>query len=217
MKHPSARKALPYGVGAVLIECPGEAPHEVAAALRRVAGVREAVPAAETVLVEMVDGVRPEEMVPALMSARATPGTESTGRGTVVLPVRFDGPDLEDVAALCRCDPDSLVQLVTDTLLTAAFCGFAPGFAYLTGLPDELHVPRLDSPRTRVPAGSVAIAGGYAAIYPQSSPGGWRIIGQLSVPDPGQLLFDPTRVLDGSPDPVLLTPGTRVQFTRSST
>jgi KipI family sensor histidine kinase inhibitor len=87
----------------------------------------------------------------------------------------------------------------------SAFCGFAPGFAYLAGLPDELAVSRLDSPRPSVPAGSVGLAGPWCGVYPTSSPGGWRLIGRTEVP-----LWRPDRV-----DTALLAPGTRVRFVRA--
>ena len=83
-----------------------------------------------------------------------------------------------------------------------AFGGFAPGFGYLTGLPPELHVPRRDTPRTRVPAGSVGLAGPFAGAYPRASPGGWQLVGRT---DAG--LFD----VDRRP-PALLAPGGRVRF-----
>jgi KipI family sensor histidine kinase inhibitor len=92
------------------------------------------------------------------------------------------------------------------TELHVAFCGFAPGFAYLAGLPDELAVPRLDTPRTKVEAGSVGLADRYAGIYPTPSPGGWRLVGHTDV-----TLFDHTRT-----PPALLSPGTRVRFVAES-
>jgi KipI family sensor histidine kinase inhibitor len=83
-----------------------------------------------------------------------------------------------------------------------AFLGFLPGFAYLVGGDELLHVPRLDEPRTQVPAGSVAIAGPYSGVYPRASPGGWRLLGSTSTP-----MFDATRE-----SPALLAPGDRVRF-----
>ena len=92
------------------------------------------------------------------------------------------------------------------TEFVSAFCGFAPGFAYLSGLPDELpEVPRLATPRTHVPAGSVALAGRWCGIYPTASPGGWRVIGHTDA-----TLFDVRRE-----PPALLAPGTRVRFVTS--
>jgi KipI family sensor histidine kinase inhibitor len=91
------------------------------------------------------------------------------------------------------------------TEFTVAFCGFSPGFGYLTGLPERFHVPRLSTPRMKVPAGAVAVAGPYAGVYPRSSPGGWRLLGHTALS-----LFDPQR-----DEPALLTPGTRVRFTNA--
>ncbi|WP_117211951.1 5-oxoprolinase subunit B family protein [Allorhizocola rhizosphaerae] len=117
----------------------------------------------------------------------------------IVVPVSWDGADLEDVARAWGVDDP--VEVMRGTVFTVAFCGFAPGFAYLSGLSGS--VPRLDSPRTSVPKGSVAVAGTYAGIYPRSSPGGWRLLGRTDVE-----LFD----LEREP-PALLEPGMRVRFT----
>ena len=98
----------------------------------------------------------------------------------------------------------ALVDDLTALVLTVAFSGFAPGFGYLTGLPDDLQVPRRATPRTRVPAGSVGLAGPFAGAYPRSSPGGWQLVGRTDA-----LLFD----VDRDP-PALLSPGVRVRFRR---
>ena len=126
------------------------------------------------------------------------------GRGEAVeLPVRFDGPDLAEVAELWGMARDEVAGMVTGTAFRVAFCGFAPGFGYLTGLPEPLQVPRRATPRTAVPAGAVALAGPYAGVYPRSSPGGWQLVGTTDVP-----LWDPDR------EPAaLLSPGTEVRFT----
>jgi KipI family sensor histidine kinase inhibitor len=97
------------------------------------------------------------------------------------------------------------IERLTEIEFTVAFCGFAPGFAYMSGLADEWSVPRLDAPRPRVPAGAVALAGAYAGIYPTASPGGWRLVGRTD-----QNLFDVRRE-----PPALLTPGTRVRLTEA--
>lgn len=90
---------------------------------------------------------------------------------------RFTGPDLPAVADLSGMSSEAVVRVMCEATLRVSFFGFAPGFAYLTGLPQQLQLPRRAQPRTSVPAGSVAIAGGYAAVYPRSSPGGWHLLG----------------------------------------
>jgi KipI family sensor histidine kinase inhibitor len=123
----------------------------------------------------------------------------------VRVPVRYggqDGPDLEATAAACGLDPASYVQRHCAGRYTVAMLGFAPGFAYLLGLDPALVAPRLATPRRQVPAGSVGIAGEQTGIYPQASPGGWRLIGRTEL-----TLFDPAR-----DPPSLLQPGDRVRF-----
>jgi KipI family sensor histidine kinase inhibitor len=123
-------------------------------------------------------------------------------RAPVLLPVRYDGPDLDEVAALTGLSPQEVAARHLAGRYTVAFGGFMPGFAYLTGLDPALRVPRRDSPRPRVPAGAVAVAGDLAAVYPAATPGGWRLLGTCDTP-----LFD----VDRTP-PALLTPGTPVRF-----
>lgn len=115
----------------------------------------------------------------------ARPGPASAR--LVKIPVRFDGADLEEVADLASTTPAGVIDQVVGSVLTVAFVGFLPGFAYLEGLPDALAaVPRRSSPRSAVAAGSVALGGGFAGIYPRASPGGWHLVGQT-----GFELFDP--------------------------
>ena len=118
------------------------------------------------------------------------------------MPVRYDGPDLADVAELTGLDEAEVVARHTAGSYRSGFCGFAPGFAYLTGLDESLHVPRRDDPRTKVPAGSVGLADEFTAIYPRDSPGGWQLIGSTDI-----TVWD----LDRDP-PALLVPGTPVRF-----
>ncbi|MEU3063001.1 5-oxoprolinase subunit B family protein [Streptomyces subrutilus] len=170
---------------------------------RRAAGelgaVRDIVPAARTVL---LDGVRD----PAALGARIArwelrPPAEDDGP-LVTVPVRYDGPDLAEVARLWGVAPGEVAGLVGAVVFRVAFCGFAPGFGYLTGLPERLHLPRRATPRTAVPAGSLALAGEYAGVYPRSSPGGWQLIGATDA-----VLWDPAR------EPAaLFAPGVRVRF-----
>jgi KipI family sensor histidine kinase inhibitor len=120
----------------------------------------------------------------------------------LICPVRFHGPDLNEAAQLTGRSVAEIVETMTATPLEVAFCGFAPGFGYLTGLPEYLHLPRRASPRPRVEAGSVAVAAGYAAIYPSGSPGGWHLLGHCDL-----TLWDLTRT-----PPALMVPGRQVRF-----
>ncbi|SDT73382.1 5-oxoprolinase subunit B family protein [Actinoplanes derwentensis] len=192
------------GAWGLLIECPdADRVEDWRAELwrRRAAGELQAVeivPGARTVL---LDGVAPG--TEALLAAwEPAPGEHRADGRIVEIPTVFDGADLDSVAGLWHVTRDEAVQRLVETRLTVAFSGFAPGFAYLRGFPDEWAVPRLDAPRPRVPAGSVALAGGWAGIYPTASPGGWRLVGRTD-----QTLFDVRRE-----QPALLTPGTRVQL-----
>jgi KipI family sensor histidine kinase inhibitor len=133
-------------------------------------------------------------MAGSALAGSALAGSAMAGTGSgpgrtrrVVIPVHFDGPDLDAVAAAAKTSPAEVVAMLTATELTVAFLGFLPGFAYLDGLPPALaDVARRASPRPVVPAGSVALAGGFAGIYPRPSPGGWQLVGST-----GFALFDP--------------------------
>lgn len=195
------------GPSAVLLEL--DSADAVSAAYGQLAAAREAgvlsaveiVPAARTVL---VDGVTDSADVATLLKTGECPTPSVVGSSKAVeIPMRYDGEDLDDVARLWGTDRAGVVAIHTATVFRVAFCGFAPGFAYLTGLDQRHHVPRRPSPRTRVPAGTVALAGPYSGIYPTASPGGWQCIGRTEM-----TLFD----LESDP-PALLTPGTTVRFT----
>lgn len=137
--------------------------------------------------------------------ARALESLEVEGR-IVEIPVRYggaDGVDLQAAADELGLSAEALIARHTAPLYTVAMLGFAPGFPYLLGLDPALQLPRLASPRTRVPAGSVGIGGAQTGIYPHESPGGWRLIGRTPL-----RLFDPERV----EAPALLAPGDRVRF-----
>jgi KipI family sensor histidine kinase inhibitor len=196
---------LPYGDSAVLLELAD--PARVLSLrdgllARQDPAIRAVVPAARTVLVEF-DPARtdPERIAGIAAGCVAEPADRSTG-DLLRLPVRYDGADLAEVAEHCGLSVPELVELHSATEYTVQFCGFSPGFGYLTGLDDRLRLPRLATPRTQVPAGSVAIADEYTGVYPRSSPGGWRLLGRTSA-----VLFD----LDHDP-PALLAPGRRVRF-----
>jgi KipI family sensor histidine kinase inhibitor len=196
------RQLLPVGDRALLVECPGEDPAGLASAVRaaRLPGVVDVVPAAATVLVTVDRPDRLPGLTPRILAARANsiPGTDEP----VVLSVHYDGPDLEVVSAATGMTPDEVIRLHQQGSYRVAFCGFAPGFAYLQGLDPALHLPRRSEPRIRVPAGSVAIAGPYTAVYPRATPGGWRLLGTCD-----DLLWDPAAV-----PPTRLLPGTPVRF-----
>ncbi|NKE55817.1 5-oxoprolinase subunit PxpB [Lentzea sp. PSKA42] len=169
----------------------------VRAALQGLEGIEELVPAARTVLVKgALNQVRE-----ALKDIDLTK-VPTTHPSEVTIPVIYDGPDLGLVAETAGISQDEVVTLHTDAVYEVAFCGFAPGFAYLTGLPESLQQPRLDSPRTKVPQGSVGIAGEFTAAYPRATPGGWRLIGRTEI-----TLFDPK-----AETPALLQPGDQVRF-----
>lgn len=181
--------------------------HRLDAALRaeRPEGVVEIVPGPETVLVVApgVDraGLRARLEAVARQERGQDPASGDLGK-TVTIPVVYDGADLDSVAELAGISVDEVVSRHAGRELVVGWLGFAPGFAYLTGLDPVLEMPRLDTPRTSVPVGSVAVAGPYSAVYPTASPGGWRLIGRTSV-----------RVWDVAGDPPsLFRPGMRVRF-----
>lgn len=135
------------------------------------------------------------------------PGEHSGHSGAPVeVPVRYDGEDLADAAAALGWSSEELVRRHLEEQWTVAFCGFAPGFGYLAGTKFEWDTPRRESPRTKVPAGSLALAGEFTGVYPRESPGGWQLIGHALVD-----AFD----LDRDP-PALLAPGASVRFVESS-
>lgn len=210
-------RVLPYGERALLLEVTST-PEAMAlyAAVDRarsrpgtplaetqlvLADVVEVVPAARTVLVTFTNAEAVARAAPVLAALPVVAAADDDA-GEVVICVHYDGPDLADVAALTGLSTDELVARHTGSSWRVAFIGFAPGFAYLTGGDPALAVPRLASPRPRVPAGSVALAGEYSAVYPSASPGGWRLIGTTSA-----AVFDVQR----NP-PALLRPGTTVRF-----
>ncbi|GHH76036.1 allophanate hydrolase [Streptomyces sulfonofaciens] len=196
---------LPVGEHALLVELDsGDEAEALHAELlkRRAAGslrVREIVPAARTVLLDGVDD--PVGLAGRLMSWSIPPRPVRAGE-VIGIPVRYDGPDLADVAEVWGVRPQEVAAVHAGTEFRVAFCGFSPGFGYLTGLPDRYRVPRRATPRTGVPAGSVALAGPYTGVYPRTSPGGWQLIGTTDA-----VLWDPARV-----PAALLAPGARVRF-----
>ncbi|KAA9108512.1 5-oxoprolinase/urea amidolyase family protein [Microbacterium rhizomatis] len=206
-------RVLPMGDRAVLVEVDGLgevlALHKRLAASRP-AGVVDLVPAARTVLVR-VDGAAlsvtaARAWIEGAAADWSTPRDAApTPDGTLELGVRYDGPDLADTAALLGLTPGQLIAQHAAAEWTVAFTGFAPGFGYLVSPGWTHEVPRLDTPRTRVPRGAVGLAAGFTGAYPRETPGGWRLIATTDA-----RLFDPDAVAPASP--VLLAPGTRVRF-----
>jgi KipI family sensor histidine kinase inhibitor len=196
-------RILPYGDDALLVE-PDDASSVLpwANAASGEAGVLEVVPAARTLLVRTAPDVldRVARRLPHL--AVDVPHPDAANGDEVVLDVHYDGLDLDETADELGLSTDRLVQLHAAGEYVVAFCGFAPGFAYLRGLDPALQIGRRSEPRTRVPAGSVGIAGEFTGVYPRESPGGWRLLGRTAA-----RLWD----LERTP-PALLTPGTRVRF-----
>lgn len=196
---------LPVSLNAILVELADlEQTLALLASLQRepVAGVEELVPAARTILVRfrpVVVGV--QQLVQAIagrdLSARAE-------RGSILIeiPVHYDGEDLPEVAQILGISVEEVIARHAGAEYSVAFTGFAPGFAYLTGGHASFNVPRRTTPRMRIPAGAVGLAGTFSGVYPQASPGGWQIIG-----------ITPEAMWDlGREQPALLQPGYRVRF-----
>jgi KipI family sensor histidine kinase inhibitor len=177
----------------------------VAAAIekRPPSGLREYVPSFTSVLLEFAPGSTfdPEAIVDELaLAAAVSPGPSAVR----VLPVRYDGADMNRVAAQSGLSVADVVEIHSSTTYRVYALGFSPGFPYLGDLDERLHTPRLASPRPKVSAGSVAIGGSHTGIYPIDSPGGWNIIGRTEV-----RLFVPER---GGSAAFLLAPGDEVRF-----
>ncbi|MEX6430096.1 MAG: 5-oxoprolinase subunit B family protein [Ferrimicrobium sp.] len=163
----------------------------------------DVVPAARTIL---LDGISDPDAAATELTGWKRFRAFPTEGPLVELETIYDGDDLHNVAKICNLSPSELIAAHGGVTFMSAFCGFSPGFTYLSGLPDELQVPRLNNPRPSVPAGAVALADEFCAVYPRSSPGGWQIIGHTE-----------TSVWDSSKDPpTLLQPGTRVRFVRAT-
>ena len=196
-----------YGTDAVLVEVPADRvlpTYEAVLALlsaREGVTAQDVVPAARTVLVDGLRGLTAAELAEEVGATSAGPA-RSQVQDVVEVPTRYDGDDLQDVAELWDMTVSEVVATHTATSFVVAFCGFAPGFAYCTGLPEPLHVPRRRTPRPRVPAGSVGLAGEFTGVYPTASPGGWQLLGRTDL----QLWNS------GSEPPATLSPGRAVRF-----
>lgn len=196
-------RLLPSGSRGLLLEL--DTLEEV---LRRYAALREAdlpvldiVPAGRTILVVADRGTDLRGLAAQVQEVGSAEQQRASGP-SVEIPVRYDGEDLAEAADLLGCSSEELVRRHQEESWAVAFCGFAPGFGYLAGTRFAWDVPRRSSPRTRVPAGSLALAGEFTGVYPRESPGGWQLIGHALVD-----VFD----LDRDP-PALLVPGAAVRF-----
>jgi KipI family sensor histidine kinase inhibitor len=195
---------LPYGPHDLLVELSDPQDVTVAAgALRTVPGVEIVVPAERTVLVRMgerrVDHAALEQ---ALRGARRDPSRDHSTAQVIEIEVVYDGEDLDEVASRTGLSVAEVVERHTSGEYLTAFCGFTPGFGYLTGLDPILELPRRASPRSSVPAGSVAIAAHYTSVYPCATPGGWHLLGHTRA-----VMWDLGRAR-----PSLVEPGDRVRF-----
>ena len=171
-----------------------------------VSGVRDVVPTYNAVTVHFDPLATDRQALGVLLSElAATPSSEEIAARTIEIPVNYGGdggPDLAAVAAFANCSQADVVRIHAQTAYRVYMLGFLPGFAYLGTVDARIAMPRLDTPRMRVAAGSIGIAGSQTGIYPCDTPGGWRIIGRTSVK-----IFDASR-----PEPFLLKAGDRVKF-----
>ena len=196
---------LGTGVDAVTSRAVAAATASLAAAA--LPGVVDLAPTSNTVAV-VYDPLRacPGDLSAAILARlRSLKGTAPATGAIVEIPVAYggdDGPDLAAVAAHTGLDPEEVVRLHTTADHVVGMIGFAPGFPYLLGLPPALAIPRRATPRTRVPAGSVAIAELQTGIYPRTTPGGWHVIGRTP-----RAMFDARR-----DPPALLRAGDLVRF-----
>lgn len=202
MNDTSGRIVTRYSANSLLVHCGDEPAADVMHAIdRSVPEVHEAHCGEAAVLVRFDPSQTDWIQLQATLAQLPALDAGSTN-DLMTLPVRYDGEDLAAVANSSDLSIDEVISLHSSTTYRVAFDGFSPGFAYLLGLPTQLHLPRRQTPRTRIPAGSLAVAAHYCAIYPSASPGGWHLLGTCNAE-----LFNPHR----NP-PALLRPGMYVRF-----
>ncbi|CAN5125058.1 5-oxoprolinase subunit PxpB [soil metagenome] len=204
----------PFGEGALLLSFEQRIDPAIVARAAAIAdawegaGLGGAVAAYASVILRF----DPLELPPETAEARAAafahshPVAAERRRASIEIPVRYDGPDLAETAALSKMTPSDLIEAHVAPEYEAFFVGFMPGFAYCGPLDPRIVAPRLAVPRSRVAAGSVAVADGQTAVYPLDSPGGWRLIGRTDV-----VLFDPA-----ADPPARIAAGDRVRFVRTA-
>lgn len=202
-------RVLPCGLRALIVEV--ETPDQRRDLTRRLEhapprGVEEVVPAARTVLLVLRPDADAADITREIQDLPEAPSDDADDARSVTVEVTYDGPDLDEVAEHLGISSEEVVRRHTGQTWTCEFGGFLPGFGYLGGVDGGLDVPRRDSPRERIPAGSVALAAGWSAVYPSSSPGGWQLIGRTA-----QRMFDVER-----DPPGLITAGTVVRFVEAA-
>lgn len=201
----STMRFLPVNLDALLVEL-DDLPQTLAllASLQSepLRGIEELVPAARTLLVRYRPSMVSRAALVAAIGARSLDATVERTSTLIEIPVSYSGEDLDEVAQMLGITREEVIRRHTGSEYTVAFTGFAPGFAYLSGGDPGLDVPRRTTPRTRIPAGAVGLAGQFSGVYPQASPGGWQIIGVTATP-----MWDLSRDV-----PALLQPGFRVRF-----
>lgn len=195
----------PMGDGALLVETRDSAEAQrlrLTLAAESIPGLRQLVPGLDSLLIA-VDPLLTDldALAQRLPELARTPQAAAAPRSHEIS-VRYGGEGLEAVAAALSMTAEEVVRRHSGAHYTVAFLGFVPGFAYLTGLDPRLQLPRLTTPRTRTPAGAVAMAGEFTGIYPQTTPGGWHVLGLAT-----SQLFDAART-----SPALLSPGDQVRF-----
>ncbi|WP_253182696.1 carboxyltransferase domain-containing protein [Arthrobacter sp. SW1] len=198
------RSVRPVGTRAVLAELDGM--EDVLALQAQLTasplpGQLDVLAAAGTVMV-VAESASAARAIGARLLELELGGAAESDSALVVIDTVYDGEDLAEVAELTGLGVDGVIAAHTGQLWTVAFAGFAPGFGYMVGENQALEVPRRSTPRTAVPAGSVALAGNYSAVYPRRSPGGWQLIGRT-----GAHMWDLDRE-----QPALVRPGDRVQY-----
>jgi len=206
-------RVVPFGEGALLVELGNEFQEDVVAWARGIASHWEtilrlgpAVPAYASVVLRFdplrIEPTQAETFAAELVARRESAQASTKQRRLVEIPTTYDGPDLAETAERSKVSVDELVALHAKRDYTAYFLGFMPGFAYCGRLDPKIVSSRLERPRERVPAGSVAIADGQTGVYPFASPGGWRLIGRTET-----AMFDPSAA-----EPVLISAGDLVRF-----
>lgn len=207
-------RIVPFGEGALLVELGNEFQENVVGWARGIAEHWEtiptfgpAVPAYASVVLRFdplrIAPTQAEKFAAELLGrGEFVPGAGNAPRRLIEIPTTYDGPDLAETAERSSLSVEQLVALHAKRDYTAYFLGFMPGFAYCGRLDPKIVSTRLERPRERVPAGSVAIADGQTGVYPLPSPGGWRLIGRTDL-----AMFDPSAA-----EPVLIRAGDRVRF-----